>query len=97
MTTYQVYIQSDALRDVYVAVTDQSQIAPNEYLVTVETKILPLVSFVWLGVFLMISAMLPMLGMEVQALHRAFKGKGMDLYEDVPEDTDEPVVETQDR
>ncbi len=95
MTTHQVYIQSDALRDVYVAVTDYSPIAPNE--VTIDTKILPLVSFVWLGAFLMISAMLPMLGMEVQALYGTFKGRGKDLYEDVSEDTDEPVVENQNR
>jgi len=79
---------------VYIAVTDYSPMAPNE--VTVDTKILPLVSFVWLGAFLMISAMLPMFGMEVQALHRAFKGKGTDLYEAVPEDSDEPVVENHD-
>jgi len=95
MISHQVYLQTTALRDVFIAVTGFSQVAPNTYQVTIHTKILPLVSFVWLGAFLMITAMLPMFGIEAQALLRAFKGKEKDLYEDVPEDSEEPIVGNQ--
>ncbi|MDH4212637.1 MAG: cytochrome c biogenesis protein CcsA [Candidatus Thorarchaeota archaeon] len=93
MITHQVYLQTNAFRDIFIAVTGFTLVAPNIYQVTVHTKILPLVSFVWLGAFLMISAMLPMFGIETQALLRAFKGKEKDLYEDIPEDSEELAVE----
>jgi cytochrome c-type biogenesis protein CcmF len=92
MVSHQIYLQSTVFRDVFIAVTGFSQVAPGVYQVTIHTKILPFVSFVWLGPFLMITAMLPMFGMEVQALLRAFKGKEKDLYEDVPEESEEPMA-----
>ncbi len=96
MVSHQVYLQTNAFRDVFIAVTGFSQIAPNTFQVTIHTKILPLVSFVWLGAFLMITAMLPMFGIEAQVLLRAFKGKEKDLYGDVPEESEEPVAANQD-
>jgi len=96
MVSHQIYLQTNMFRDVFIAVTGFSQVAPGVFQVTVHTKILPFISFVWLGPFLMITAMLPMFGIEAQALSRAFKGKEGHLYEDVPEDSEEPVVEDQD-
>ncbi len=95
MVSHQVYLQTNAFRDVFIAVTGFTLVAPNVYQVTVHSKILPLVSFVWLGAFLMISAMLPMFGIEAQALLRAIKGKEKDLYGDVPEDSEEQPVQNQ--
>lgn len=95
MISHQVYLQTNALRDVFIAVTGFTLVAPNVYQVTVHSKILPLISFVWLGAFLMITAMLPMFGIEAQALLRSIKGKEKDLYGDVPEDSEEQPVENQ--
>ncbi|MGY5879947.1 MAG: cytochrome c biogenesis protein CcsA [Candidatus Thorarchaeota archaeon] len=96
MVSHQVYLQSNAFRDVFIAVTGFTQIGPGAYHVTVHTKILPFISFVWLGPFLMMTAMFPMFGIELQALQKAIKGKEKDLYEDAPEDSEEPVIENQD-
>ena len=95
MVSHQVYLQSNAFRDVFIAVTGFTQIAPGAYHVTVHTKILPFISFVWLGPFLMMTAMFPMFGIELQALQKAIKGKEKDLYEDAPEDSEEQVIENQ--
>jgi len=94
MVSHQVYLQSNAFRDVFIAVTGFSQIMPGVYQVTIHTKILPLVSFVWLGAFLMMSAMLPMFGIESQALLKALKGKEEDLYGDAPEEAEQLEVQS---
>ena len=97
MISHQVYIQSTAFRDVFIAVTGFSQVPgmPGIYQATIHTRIIPLVSFVWLGAFLMMAAMLPMFGIEAQALQKALKGKEEDLYGEESEDSEEPVVEFQ--
>ena len=96
MISHQVYLQTNAFRDVFIAVTGFSQIGPGTYQVTIHTKILPFVSFVWLGAFLMMTAVFPMFGIEAQALLKALKGKEKDLYEEESEDSEEPVIENQD-
>jgi len=96
MVSHQVYLQTNAFRDIFIAVTGFSQVTPGTFQVTIHTKILPFVSFVWLGPFLMMSAMLPMFGMEAQTLYRTFKGKNEHLYEDDDEDSEAVVVENQD-
>ncbi|MFW9805755.1 MAG: cytochrome c biogenesis protein CcsA [Candidatus Thorarchaeota archaeon] len=82
MVSHTVYLDSNAFRDVFIAVTGFSQIIPGVYQVTIHTKVLPFISFVWIGAFLMISAMLPMFGMEIQAILRSLRGKEQHLYED---------------
>jgi cytochrome c-type biogenesis protein CcmF len=85
MVTHQVYVQTTAFRDVFIAVTGFSTVTtiPQPvYQVTVHTKILPFVSFVWLGPFLMIAAMLPMFAIEVGFLRKSLKKKDEHLYED---------------
>ncbi|MCK5266103.1 MAG: hypothetical protein KAR03_10900, partial [Candidatus Thorarchaeota archaeon] len=96
MISHQVYLHTNAYRDVFIAVTGFSQISPGSYQVTVHTKILPFISFVWLGVFLMMAAMVPMFAIEAQVLLKSLKGKEKDLYGDVPEDSEDVVVENQD-
>ena len=93
MVSHQVYLNTNALRDVFIAVTGFAQVVPGVYQVTLHTKILPLISFVWLGAFLMMSAMFPMFGIEAQSLLRAYKEKDEHLYEDSPDDSEEPVLE----
>jgi len=86
MVSHSVYVDSSAARDVFIAVTGFSQLFPGVYQVTVHTKILPLISLVWIGAFLMVSAMLPIFGMEAQSLLRSLRGKEEHLYEDEPEE-----------
>ncbi|TFG99255.1 hypothetical protein E4H12_03350 [Candidatus Thorarchaeota archaeon] len=95
MVSHQVYLQTNAFRDVFIAVTGFEEVLPNTFLVTIHTKILPFISFVWIGVFLMMTAMFPMFGIEAQALLKALKGKEKDLYGDVPEDSEESTAEFQ--
>jgi cytochrome c-type biogenesis protein CcmF len=89
MVSHSVYLDSTAFRDVFIAVTGFSQDFPGIYQVTIHTKILPLISLVWIGAFLMVSAMLPMFGMETQSLLKSIRGKEKHLYEDEPEDAEE--------
>ncbi len=89
--THTVYIQSSALRDVFVAITQIQQVLPNAYAVTLHAKILPLISFVWMGTFFMVAAVLPMVGMDFSRLWKAFKGKEHDLYGDEQEAANEPA------
>jgi cytochrome c-type biogenesis protein CcmF len=89
MISHMVYLDSTAFRDVFVAVTGFSEIGIGVYQVTIHTKILPLISFVWIGAFLMVSAMVPMFGMEIQSLLKSIHGKEAHLYED-----NEDVLET---
>ena len=88
--SHSVYLQSNALRDVFVALTGFSQPLPNTLAVTLHTKILPLVSFVWIGSFFMISSMVPMLGIEISALRKAMKDDLVDS-EDNEQATQEAV------
>ncbi len=96
MISHQVYLHTNVYRDVFIAVTGFQQIAPGTYQVTIHTKILPYISFVWLGAFLMMAAMVPMFAIEAQVLLKSLKGKEKDLYGDVQEDSEEVVVENQD-
>lgn len=93
MVSHGVYLDSTAFRDVFVAVTGFGQILPSVWQVTIHTKILPLISFVWIGVFLMVSAILPIFGMEAQSFWRAMKGKEKHLYVDEPETQEEVIVD----
>jgi len=95
MVSHSVYLDSTAFRDVFIAVTGFSQIAPGLYQVTIHTKLLPLISLVWIGAFLMVSAMLPMFGMEAQSLLKSLRGKEEHLYEDELEENNEVVQESQ--
>jgi len=95
MVSHSVYLDSSAVRDVFVAVTGFSIIAPGVYQVTIHTKILPLISLVWIGPFLMVSAMLPMFAMETQSILKSIRGKDEHLYVDEPPSYDEIVTENQ--
>jgi cytochrome c-type biogenesis protein CcmF len=95
MVSHNVYLDSTAFRDVFIAVTGFSQFTPGVYQVTIHTKILPLISLVWIGAFLMVSAMLPMFGMETQSLLKSLRGKEEHLYETEPEENDEAAIEYQ--
>ena len=76
----EVFVQSTAFRDVFVSVRTFNQLGPGTYTVDLESRVLPLVSFVWLGTFLMIMALLPLNAMEFSNLRKALKGKHEDLY-----------------
>ncbi|MFX1482482.1 MAG: cytochrome c biogenesis protein CcsA [Promethearchaeota archaeon] len=89
MVSHQVYLDTTAFRDVFIAITGFSQIGIGIYQVTIHAKILPLVSFVWIGAFLMVSAMLPMFGIEIQAFQKALRGKKEHLYEDDEEQNEQ--------
>ncbi|MFX1559764.1 MAG: cytochrome c biogenesis protein CcsA [Promethearchaeota archaeon] len=93
MVSHNVYLDSTAFRDVFIAVTGFSQIIPGVYQVTIHTKILPLISFVWIGAFLMVSAMIPMFGIETKSLIKSIREKEKHLYEDEPENTEGIVTE----
>ncbi len=83
--THDVYIQSTAFRDVFIAVTAFQNVGGGALQVTLHTKVLPFVSFVWLGAFLMVMALMPMAFIDGAGLLRALKGKDEDLYEDEDE------------
>ncbi|MDF1539877.1 MAG: cytochrome c biogenesis protein CcsA [Candidatus Thorarchaeota archaeon] len=83
--SHSVYLQSNALRDVFIAVTGFSQPLPNTLMVTLHAKVLPLVSFVWIGSFFMIMAMLPMVGIEFAAIRKAIREK-QDDFEEIGDD-----------
>ncbi|MHA2024508.1 MAG: cytochrome c biogenesis protein CcsA [Candidatus Thorarchaeota archaeon] len=92
--THQVYVHTNAMRDVFIAVTGFTTVATFPevvYQVTVHTKILPFVSFVWLGPFLMISAMIPMFAIEIGSLRKSLRKKDEHLYE--PEQSSVEIAE----
>jgi cytochrome c-type biogenesis protein CcmF len=97
MVSHNVYLDSTAFRDVFIAVTGFSQFMPGVYQVTIHTKMLPLISLVWIGAFLMVSAMLPMFGIETQSLLKSLRGKEEHLYETEPEENDEAAIEYQEK
>ena len=85
MLSHGVYVHATLFRDVFIAVTFVHIIAPGVMQVTIHTKILPFVSFVWLGPFLMLTAMIPMFALELAALRGALRTRKKNLYAD--EDT----------
>ncbi|MHA2140900.1 MAG: cytochrome c biogenesis protein CcsA [Candidatus Thorarchaeota archaeon] len=92
--TQDVYVQTSALRDVFISLRTFSQIAPDAYTVDLEAKILPLVSFVWLGTFLMIMALLPLSATEFSAFRKAMKTKNEHIYgsgEDQGQEEEVPI------
>ncbi len=89
--SHTVYIQSNALRDLFIAITGFSQVTPTAYAVTLHAKILPLISFVWMGAFFMVAAVLPMVGIDLSRLWKAFKGKEHDLYGGEEQAVNEPA------
>lgn len=80
MMTHSVYIHSTALRDVSISVVGFITLAPDVYSATLNTRVLPLVSFVWLGVFLMVLAIMPMLFHETAMYSRAMRDKHQHLF-----------------
>ena len=83
MVSHVVYVDSTALRDVYIALTGFTTIASVPapvYQVTIHTKILPFVSLVWVGPFLMVAAMLPMMVIEGGSLLNSLRKKDEHLY-----------------
>ncbi|MFX1472217.1 MAG: cytochrome c biogenesis protein CcsA [Promethearchaeota archaeon] len=86
-----VYVQTTALRDVFVSLRTFDQVAPMAYSVELQAKILPLVTFVWLGAFLMIMALLPLSAMELSSLRKALKEKQEDLYGPIEDDIEEEI------
>ncbi|MFW9833725.1 MAG: cytochrome c biogenesis protein CcsA [Candidatus Thorarchaeota archaeon] len=89
MVSHTVYLDSTIFRDAFIAVTGFSEFMPGVYQVTIHTKILPLISFVWLGAFLMVTAMLPMVGIETGNMLKSLRKKGEHLYEDGSEIIDD--------
>ncbi|MFW9847766.1 MAG: cytochrome c biogenesis protein CcsA [Candidatus Thorarchaeota archaeon] len=86
--THQVYIQSSAFRDVFIAMVGFSQPLPNTLAVSIHTKILPFVTFVWIGAFFMVAAMLPMVGLELTNLRKARFAKKQEFAEDELQEED---------
>lgn len=89
--TQDVYVQSSALRDVFVSIRTFNQLGPDTYTVDLSAKILPLVSFVWLGTFLMIMALLPLSAMEFSDFRKSLKAKTEDLYGQEDEQKEEEI------
>jgi cytochrome c-type biogenesis protein CcmF len=71
--TQDVYVQTTALRDVFVSLRTFDQVGPMTYSVDLQARILPLVSFVWLGTFLMVTALLPLGAMEFSDFRKALE------------------------
>ncbi len=86
--THQVYIQSSAFRDVFIAMVGFSQPIPNTIAVSIHTKILPFVTFVWIGAFFMVAAMLPMVGLELTNLRKARFAKKQEFAVDELQEED---------
>jgi cytochrome c-type biogenesis protein CcmF len=89
-----VYIQTTAFRDVFIAMTGVQEIVNDVFMVTLHSKMLPLVSFVWLGVFFMIASIAPLFVQETTGLWRALKEKEEHLYaeESMPVVEEEPIA-----
>jgi len=79
--SHHVYLHSNAFRDVFIAATGFTQVGPGQYSATLHAKILPLISLVWIGSFFMIAAMLPMVGIEFDAIRKAIREKEDDFEE----------------
>jgi hypothetical protein len=85
--THEVFVHSNAFRDVFVAVRGFQQIGPGQMQVTMSAKILSLVSLVWLGPFLMVMALLPVAYLDGSALRVALRSKEQDLFGEVDEES----------
>jgi hypothetical protein len=90
--SHTVLVHSTAFRDVFIAVTAFEAVLGNQLLVTLHAKVLPFISFVWLGAFLMIAALLPMAGIEGAMLLEAIRRKEEHIYE-ISKDEEEEVLE----
>ncbi|MFW9803474.1 MAG: cytochrome c biogenesis protein CcsA [Candidatus Thorarchaeota archaeon] len=88
----EVFVQSTAFRDVFISVRTFNDLGGGTFTVDLEARVLPLVSFVWLGTFLMIMALLPLSAMELSNLRRAIKGRQEDLYGPTEDDTEEELL-----
>jgi cytochrome c-type biogenesis protein CcmF len=96
MISHVVYVDSSALRDVFIAVigfTTITMVPEPVYQVTLHTKILPFISLVWVGPFLMIAAMVPMLAIEGGSLLNSLKKKDEHLYLPDSEESKESTAE----
>ncbi|MFW9888253.1 MAG: cytochrome c biogenesis protein CcsA [Candidatus Thorarchaeota archaeon] len=87
----EVFVQSTALRDVFVSVRAFSDLGGGTFTVDLEARILPLVSFVWLGAFLMMMAILPMAGIELRSFVKALRAREQDLHESLEDDIEEEI------
>jgi cytochrome c biogenesis factor len=85
---YQVYIQSDSFRDVFVSISNYTQIGPDTFQAIVHAKIMPFVSFVWLGASLMVLAIIPMIVIETNTLLGMDKEQEKVLSDEVIEDSE---------
>ncbi|MFW9912430.1 MAG: cytochrome c biogenesis protein CcsA [Candidatus Thorarchaeota archaeon] len=85
----EVFVQSTAFRDVFVSIRTFNDLGGGTFTVNLEARVLPLVSFVWLGAFLMMMAMLPMAGIELRSFVNALKTKNQDLYDSQDDDIEE--------
>ncbi|MFW9966917.1 MAG: cytochrome c biogenesis protein CcsA [Candidatus Thorarchaeota archaeon] len=92
--TQDVYVQTTALRDVFVSLRTFNQVAPTAYTVELQARILPLVSFVWLGVFLMVMALLPLNAMEFSEFRKSLKGKDEHLYAPEDDQVEEEILQS---
>lgn len=90
--SHQVFVHSTGARDVFIAATGFQTVAPGIYQVSIHTKILPFISFVWLGTFLMMAAILPMIGIEMSGMQKAIRSKDSHLYDE--EETEAAEVDT---
>jgi cytochrome c biogenesis factor len=88
--THGIYIHSTIERDVFIAVAGFIELAPEVYSATLHTKVLPLISFVWLGVYIMVLAIVPMTILEITVFRRAMKNKKQHIYEVGRESVMEP-------
>jgi cytochrome c biogenesis factor len=97
MMTHGIYVHSTVLRDVFIAVIGFVETAPKVYSAALNTRVLPLVSFVWFGVFLMVIAIVPMAILEVTLFRRAMKNKKQHInmagYESVTEPEHSPILD----
>ncbi len=73
LMTHGIFVHSNGLRDVFIAVSGFTTLAPDVYVMTIHTKVLPLISFVWIGAFLMVAALVPMGLHELSTLRRVLK------------------------
>jgi len=92
---HQVYVHTTGARDVFIALTAFQDVDPGPdaiYQVGIHTKVLPFISFVWLGTFLMMAAILPMIGIELSGMQNAIRSKESHLFDDEEKDVQE--VET---
>ncbi len=97
MMTHGIYVHSTVQRDVFIAVIGFVETAPEVYSTALNTRILPLVSFVWFGVFLMVIAIVPMAVLEISLFRRAMKNKKQHIkvvgHESVLEPEPSPILD----